>query len=199
MSPLPITRSDLTVEELRAAAAREGDARIARRILAIAMVLAGHPRQVAAEAQAMEAQTLRDWVIRYNEHGLAGLEDRSRPGRPTRLSDEQEAELDGWVEQGPDLKKDGVVRWRRFDLREKIRERFGVTMHVRSVGKILRRLNFRRISVRPQHPQSDEAAQEAFKKTSPRCSVPRSPRRTLSIARSRSGSRTKPGSASRAR
>jgi transposase len=199
MSPLPITRSDLTVEELRAAAAREGDARIARRILAIAMVLAGHPRQVAAEARAMEAQTLRDWVIRYNEHGLAGLEDRPRPGRPTRLSDEQEAELDGWVEQGPDLKKDGVVRWRRFDLREKIRERFGVTMHVRGVGKILRRLNFRRISVRPQHPQSDEAAQQAFKKTSACCSAPRSPRRTLSIARSRSDSRTKPGSASRAR
>lgn len=199
MSPLAITRHELTVEELRAAAAREGDARVARRILAIAMVLAGHSRQAAAEAQAMEAQTLRDWVIRYNEHGLAGLADRARPGRPRRLSGEQEAELDGWVEQGPDLKKDGAVRWRRFDLREKIRERFGVTMHVRSVGKILRRLNFRRISVRPRHPQSDEAAQEAFKKTSPRCSAPRSWRRTLSIARSRSGSRTKPGSASRAR
>jgi transposase len=199
MAPLSITRPDLTVEQLRAAAAREADARTARRILAIAMVLAGHSCQAAAEAQAMERQTLRDWVIRYNEHGLAGLADRPRPGRPALLNADQETQLETWVEQGPDLKKDGVVRWRRFDLCERMRQRFGVTMHVRSVGKILRRLNFRRISVRPQHPQSDEAAQEAFKKTSPRCDAPRSRRKALSTARSRSGSRMKPGSASKVR
>jgi hypothetical protein len=79
---LSITRTDLTVEQLRAAAARETDARIARRILAIAMVLAGYSRQAAAEAQAMERQTLRDWIIRYNEHGLEGLADR--PGQVVR-------------------------------------------------------------------------------------------------------------------
>jgi transposase len=193
---LSITRTDLTVEQLRAAAARESDARIARRILAIAMVLAGHSRQAAAEAQAMERQTLRDWVIRFNEHGLAGLADRPRPGRPARLNADQEAQLESWVEQGPDLAKDGVVRWRRLDLRERIMQRFGITMHERSVGKILRRLNFRRVSVRPQHPQSDEAAQEAFKKTSPRCFVPRSRQKMPWTARSRSGSRTKPELAS---
>jgi transposase len=193
---LSITRTDLTVEQLRAAAAREPDARIARRILAIAMVLAGHSRQAAAEAQAMERQTLRDWVIRYNEHGLAGLADRPRPGRPSLLNADQEAQLESWVEQGPDLVKDGPVRWRRLDLRERIMQRFGITMHERSVGKILRRLNFRRISVRPQHPQSDEAAQEAFKKTSPRWFVPRSRRKMPWTAPSRSGSRTKPESAS---
>lgn len=195
---LSITRTDLTVEQLRAAAARETDARIARRILAIAMVLAGYSRQAAAEAQAMERQTLRDWIIRYNEHGLEGLADRPRSGRPALLNAEQEALLDGWVEQGPDLAKDGVVRWRRFDLRERIRQQFGVTMHERSVGKILRRLNFRRISVRPQHPQSDEAAQDTFKKTSRRCSVPRSRRKMSQTNRSKSGSRTKPGLASTA-
>jgi hypothetical protein len=63
MVPLSITRTDLTVEQLRAAAVREADARTARRILAIAMVLAGHSRQTAAEAQAMERQTLRDRII----------------------------------------------------------------------------------------------------------------------------------------
>jgi len=193
---LSITRTDLTVEQLRAAAAREPDAKIARRILAIAMVLAGHSRQAAAEAQAMERQTLRDWVIRYNEHGLEGLADRPRPGRPALLSADQEAQLERWVEQGPDLAKDGVVRWRRFDLRERIMQRFGITMHERSVGKVLRRLNFRRISVRPQHPQSDDVAQEAFKKTSRPCFVPRSRRKMRWTARSRSGSRTKPESAS---
>jgi transposase len=161
---LRITRTEFTAEQLRAAAAREADARIARRILAIAMALSGYSRAEAAEAHAMDRQTLRDWVVRYNAHGLDGLSDRPRPGRPSALSTDQEAEVDVWVEQGPDPTKDGVIRWRRWDLRERIRQRFGVTMHERSVGKLLRRLNFRRISVRPQHPQSDEAAQEAFKK-----------------------------------
>jgi transposase len=164
MTPLSITRTDLTVEQLRGFAARQSDAKTARRILAIAMVLDGHARQAAAEAQAMDRQTLRDWVIRYNEHGIDGLADRPRSGRPPLLTAGQQTELETWVEQGPDLAKDGVIRWRRFDLRERIMKRFGVAMHERSVGRMLRRLNFRRISVRPQHPLSDEAAQETFKK-----------------------------------
>jgi hypothetical protein len=31
----------------------------------------------------------------------------------------------------------------------------------------LKQLDFTRLSVRPRHPKADEAAQEAFKKTSP--------------------------------
>jgi transposase len=196
---LSITRTELTAEQLRAAAARETTARTARRMLAVAMVLAGHSRQAAAESQGMDRQTLRDWVMRYNEQGLAGLLDRPRSGRPSMLGTDQEAEIKTWIEQGPDPNEDGVIRWRRWDLRERIRARFGVTMHERSVGKLLRRLNFRRISVRPQHPESDEAAQQAFKKTSPARSAPRSRRRAPSTGRSRSGFRMKPGSASKAR
>jgi transposase len=56
---------------LRTEAARTADAKQARRILAIAMVLDGHSRLVAAQA-GMERQTLRDWVIRYNADGLTG-------------------------------------------------------------------------------------------------------------------------------
>jgi transposase len=59
------------------------------------------------------------------------------------------------------------VRWWRVDLQAVISERFGVGLHERSVGKLLTRMKFRKLSVRPQHPRSDPAAQEAFKKTSP--------------------------------
>jgi transposase len=72
-----------------------------------------------------------------------------------------------WVSTGPDLAQDGVVRWRCVDLRDKIAGTFGVYLHERSIGKLLHRLDFRHLSVRPQHPKSDPAAQEAFKKTSP--------------------------------
>jgi transposase len=115
----------------------------------------------------MDRQTLRDWVHRYNAQGLPGLRDRPRPGRKPRLTPEQEAELAAAVDQGPDPGRDGVVRWRRVDLQALIETRFAVRLHERSVGKVLRRLGFARLSVRPKHPKADEAAQEAFKKVSP--------------------------------
>jgi transposase len=105
---------------------------------------------------------LRDWVHRYNEAGLDGLADRARSGRPASLSWVEQGKVASWVEQGADLTRDGVVRFRR----DRIATEFGVELHERSVGKLLRRLGYRRLSVRPQHPQTDLAAQETFKKTS---------------------------------
>jgi hypothetical protein len=102
------------------------------------------------------------------------------------------------VEAGPDPEVHGVVRWRRVDLRDELQRRFGVELHERSVGKVLTRLGYRRLSVRPRHPEADEDAQEAFKKTSPRRS-PRNSRIGSMASRSKSGSRTKRGSASKAR
>ncbi len=69
---------------------------------------------------------------------------------------------------GPDLERDGVVRWRRIDLQVLINERFEVVYHERTVGKVLHRLEFRHVSTRARHPEADEQKQEAFKKTSPR-------------------------------
>ncbi len=78
------------------------------------------------------------------------------------------AELDELVVAGPDPAVHRVVRWRCFDLREVIKRRFEVEFTERHVGRLLRRLKHTRLTVRPRHPKADEAAQEAFKKTSPR-------------------------------
>ena len=67
-----ITRLDVSAADLREAAARTSDAKAARRMLAIALLLEGWSREAAAEACAMERQTVRDWVHRYNESGLDG-------------------------------------------------------------------------------------------------------------------------------
>ncbi len=198
MASVVIARNEFDAAELRAVAGRTSDPRQTRRVLAIAMVLDGHSRLLAAQAGGMDRQTLRDWVHRYNADGVAGLSDRPRTGRKPRLTGEQLRELGVWVEAGPDLEKDAVVRWRCADLRDRIKDRFAVALHERSVGKLLRRLDFSNISGRPQHPQSDPQAQEAFKKTSPTWLAPRS-RRNAPAARSKSGSRTRPGSASKAR
>ena len=162
-----VTRRELSAAELRREAVRCRGAAAARRMLALALVLEGGSREAAARAAGMDRQTLRDWVHRYNAEALAGLHDRPRSGRKPRLTPEQMAELDKVVEQGPDPETDGVVRWRRVDLKALIKARFDVDLHERSVGKVLRRLGFARLSVRPRHPKADEAAQAAFRQASP--------------------------------
>jgi transposase len=162
--PVEITRTELSPAELRRAAARSRDADAARRMLAIALVLEGKSRREAAKSCGMDRQTLRDWVIRYNADGVAGLSDRMPPGPPCRLSPEQMAELSEIVGAGPDPVVDHVVRWRRVDLRRVIAERWGVEFHERTVGKLLHRLGFARLSVRPKHPKTDPAAQAEWGK-----------------------------------
>jgi len=163
-----ITRVDVSAAELREAAAQTPDAKAARRMLAIALVLDGWSREAAAEACAMDRQTLRDWVHRYNESGLEGLADRPRRNGPQpRLSAEQQAQVAEWIEQGPDLERDGVVRWRCVDLQRRILKEFAVSLHERTVGKLLRKLSFRRLSVRPQHPQTKPEEQAVFRAALP--------------------------------
>ncbi len=163
---IEIVRLERTADELRHLACRPDDTAQARRLLAIALVLDGASRTEAARAAGMDRQSLRDWVRRCNDEGVGGLCGRARPGRPALMSQDQLAELDQMVEQAPDPQKDGIVRWRCIDLKEQIATRFGVDISERSVGRILKTRKFSRLVARPRHPKSDEAAQEALKKTS---------------------------------
>jgi transposase len=194
---LKITRTDASAKKLRAIASRTEDGDVARRLLAIALAIEGMDRASAARICGMDRQTLRDWVHRYNAEGVAGLSNRLAPGAARRLDAEQMRAFAALVEHGPDIETDGVVRWRCVDLVRKIKEKFGVDYHERSVGKLLAAIGYVRISVRPQHPKSDPEVQEVFKKLSQRRSASNSPRRRAA-SRLRSGSRTRPEWVSRA-
>ena len=198
-APIRITRDDLDPAGLRRAARRASSIAASRRMLALALVLEGVARCEAAQAAGMDRQTLRDWVHRCNEEGLAGLTDRHGKSGPKRfLSPEQEACVAEWVRRGPDLAEHGVVRWRRVDLARAIEAGFGVVLAEGRISTVLRRLGFRRLVVRPCHPGQDAAAQASFKVPSlvswtQRC------RSTPAASRWNSGFRTRPASASRAR
>ena len=151
---------------LRRQAVEARNAKVARRLLALALVAEGNSREAAATAAGMDRQTLRDWVHRYNAHGVEGLADRKAKGRPPMLSAEQLSELASWVRQGPDPETDGVVRWRLSDLAVRISDRFHVAINEGGVGKILHRMGFSHVSARPQHPRQEVEALEAHKKTS---------------------------------
>ena len=158
-------RRDRTPVMLRRLAKAEEDVRVARRLLAIANALDGMDRKAAAEAAGMDRQTLRDWVIRYNEHGIDGLLDRWGSGRPPRLGPDEQAELYAIVLAGPDPEKDGICAFTREDLVRICEQRFGKTMHRATMGRLLRQIGLSRQKARPSHPKKDPASQEAFKKS----------------------------------
>src|SRR5262249_25080121 len=102
-----IMRLDLTAVDLRREAARTKAAGGARRMLAIALLLEGSSRELAAEQCGMDRQTLRDRVHRYNAAGLAGLFGRPHGGgAPRKLTAAQESDVAGWVRAGPMLETD---------------------------------------------------------------------------------------------
>jgi transposase len=186
-------RRDISATVLRKKARGEKNGRISSRLFGIANILDGMSREQAATHAGMTRQTLRDWVHRYNEHGIDGLKDRF-VGSEGKLTQEQEKEIETLVLRGPE---GTLVRWRRVDLQKEIEKRYAVTYHERTISKLLERLGFSHVSVRPRHPKADAAAQEDFKKTLRR----RSPQLSPSMPGtepSSSGSRTKLGSAKKA-
>jgi transposase len=109
-------RTDYSAGEVRRLAKQAKDAGQARRLLAIAAVLDGASREDAAKIGGMDRQTLRDWVIRFNEQGPDGLINIQSPGAPPKLGDTHRAFLARIVEEGPIPAVHGVVRWRACDL-----------------------------------------------------------------------------------
>src|ERR1700684_1956348 len=160
-------REDYSAAELRALGRRSKNVNQSRRLLSLSAVRDGMDRGAAAKIGGMDRQTLRDWVHRFNASGPDGLIDNWTDGPKPRLSEAQLAHFAQVVEVGPDREKDGVVRWRRVDLKRVIAERFGVHFHPRYVGKLLKKLGFSHISAKPRHPAQDERIVEAFKNVWP--------------------------------
>src|ERR1700739_465559 len=163
---IPVRRK-YTAGEVRRFAKRAKDSAQARRLLAIAAVLDGASREDAAKIGGMDRQTLRDWVIRFNEQGADGLINIPSPGVPPKLGKKHRAFLARLVEEGPIPAVHGVVRWRACDLIMLLHEEFGISVSDDTVYRALKKLGFAHVSARPKAYRQDTDAVEAFKKSFP--------------------------------
>lgn len=157
-------RSDYSADDLRRLARASRDAQQTRRLLAVAAICDGGSRTEAARVGGVTLQIIRDWVLRFNAKGPAGLLDRKAPGKRPLLSAEHRAALAAAVEAGPRPYLDGVVRWRLVDLVQWVWERFGLSVSRQTLGRELRKMGYAKLSARPQHYAQDPEAAELFKK-----------------------------------
>jgi transposase len=189
-APVPL-RPDFDAAALRTLAKQSCDPNQTRRLLALATIYDGQPRSEAARIGCVTLQSVRDWVVRFNAQGPAGLINGKAPGRRAILNETQRAALQATIEQGPIPAIHGVVRWRLVDLIQWLWEEFRLSISQQTLSRELRALGYRKLSARPRHYAQNEHAADAFKKTSPPA-WRRSPRRSAA-SRSRSGLRTRPG------
>ena len=84
--PIPLC-TDYDAAWMRAFARKSKDGPQARRLLALAAIYEGASRTDAARIGGVTVQIIRDWVVRFNAEGPAGLIDRKAPGKPAILND----------------------------------------------------------------------------------------------------------------
>jgi transposase len=162
---LPL-RDDFDAASVRAAARVAKDGGQARRLLALAAIYDGANRTEAAEFGGVTLQIVRDWVLKFNADGPAGLIDRKPPGAASRLNAAQRTALAAVVESGPTPSVHGVVRWRQIDLCQWVWEEFRVSVSRQTMSRELRNLGFRKLSARPRHHAQAAGAVDAYKKSS---------------------------------
>src|SRR5215212_5361384 len=164
--PIPL-RTDFDAAALRQIARRSKNGPQARRLLALAAIYDGASRTEAARIGGVTLQIVRDWVVKLNAHGPAGLIDRKPPGQPSRLTDAHRTALMARIDDGPIPSVHGVVRWRLVDLIEWLWEEFRITISKQTLSREVRALGYRKLSARPRHHAKSEAEVSAFKKPSP--------------------------------
>ena len=166
MSVPVVLRTDFDGAALRSLARHSKDGPQTRRLLALAAIYDGASRSEAARIGGVGLQTVRDWVLRFNAHGPAGLVDRKPPGPPALLSEAHRQQLAALLEAGPIPAVHGVVRWRLIDLIQWLWEEHRISISKQTLSRELRALDYRKLSARPRHYAQNEEAARLFKKTS---------------------------------
>ena len=109
-------------------------------------------------------QVVRDWVLRLNAEGPAGLSDSKAPGQAAKLDAAQRQALTERVERGPIPSVDGGVRWRLVDRAGWIRSGYGFTVPSTTMSLMLRAMGYVELSARLRYEGQNEHALEAFRK-----------------------------------
>ena len=138
------------------------------RYRAVLLALEGGEAAAIGKALGRARRSVQDWVYAYRDGGIANLTPKPRPGRPTKLPREREAELMARLDAGPTpADGGGVCTLRGRDVVAILQREFGVTYSLDGAYDLLERLGYSCLTPRPLHERSDPAAIEQFKAHAP--------------------------------
>lgn len=143
-------------------AKKEKNARMQQRLLALAHFQDGKSRYKIAEFLKVSRTSVNKWISDFLKHGLKGLNESPRSGRPNRLTQKQLEQLAKYVEQQA-LRTTGG-RLTGTDVQAYILSNFDIDYELSNVYRILHTQGFSWITSRSRHPKQSQEAQDAFKK-----------------------------------
>ena len=131
-SPFVITSGmvrDLCTESPRA--------RLLHRLHSVALVAYGLSSSEVARIFDDSPRAVAYWVKRFKQHGLAGLEEESRPGRPSKLNPTQMKKLQSFLKRSQanskPIKSEAVAEY--------ILKEFGIELTANRCWRLLKQLN----------------------------------------------------------
>jgi transposase len=131
----------MTTEEEKAIAAltqsRTAPVRSVERARIIQAAAKGQSAPAIAVTLGCSRPTVYAWVRRFNDHGLAGLEEQRRPGRPPTYSAEQRAEVIATALTDPQSLGLPFACWTMDRLRAYLNEEKALTMKRSRISEIL--------------------------------------------------------------
>jgi transposase len=141
-------------------AEREGAYRVAKRLQAVVLNSEGHTSGELARILKAPRSKVSEWLGRYQAHGMEGLLEGYRSGRPSQLAPHQRQQLGDILDSGPVAYGLDSGVWTSPMIAWVIEEEFGVTYHPGHVRKLLHALGFsvqrpRRVLARADAEQQD--------------------------------------------
>lgn len=188
--------SDL--DQLQQAIRRERAAEQRDRYRAALLAIQGEQKQAIQQTLRRSKSFVERWAYAYRDHGLPGLKARRRGGSKGRLSEADQQRFIARFTAGPTDADGGRCTLRGDDGVHILRKEFGVNYTLSGVYKLLHRHNLACLKPRPKHRKNDEQAMQQWLDEAPLLFSACESNKTKTSA-SKSGSRTRPASGSKAR
>lgn len=136
-------------EQLQHVMKTDPDPRVRRRAHALLLVEEGHTQASVARLFHTSAYRVHVWQERFGSAGREGLADRSRGGRPPKLTAEDRAYVEEALDRGPQAYGLPMTVWTLRDLQALLQRERGVAVSVVTLHRVVHALGF--VSRRPRH------------------------------------------------
>jgi transposase len=132
------------------------------RYLAVQKFHEGHSRTSIAKILNVSRRLVNEWITKFLSGGFDALALKLATGQPSRLSDNQKAQLKKYVIAHTIKPQGGRLMGK--DIQRYVQESFNVNYCIRNIYRLMKELDIVWITSRSKHPKQDLVAQEAFKK-----------------------------------
>lgn len=138
------------------------------RVFAVNMVLSGTPASQVGASAGFTKAAVTGWVKTVDEKGFEALRSQQRPGRPSKLTEDQLKQIDAAIQSDP--RDYGIKVWDGPSLSAYIKKQFDVDIGVRQCQRLFRSLGYSHIRPQPYPSKGYEDTEErvSFKKNAPK-------------------------------